>query len=552
MLVSTDHNPGGIFAYFAPSLDAAAWTPAFTVFADPSVVDWATDNSVTLPDIEDETTPFYDHGTQCETPRTVLRDDGTEFLYTHEAWPSGGNNQSTMYATSTDGLNFTFGGLAVETPRDMPGESHTGYLTQPFRVGNQWLAHTFNGKGKYVLVRSYNLQNWTVDQEEIWSFMPKAFGQTAKNLRFRGGGMIHWRGLYWAIARYGDDIVGGGGNYNDNLVIFPLSSDFKRPISIPSIASAPGTNGLDEIFVNEGCLIHDDAGKLYLFYYKRNAANKNAIVRVVADPADTRVPPAAFTPTGHYTKLVLDHEGKISGYGPKSMEMVLQDHKFGLLSALPADMIYCSLFDLYDRSNLSGHEENFAGVSTSRGYLELKAPGHLSEHGIAGMEINPAYFREVWLDVYGLNNKRAGIEDLVHLGFKNSTSTNHYAVADRENEAQSWKWYTLFIREAGLTQRTLTQSVNFGISSRNTDPQDTSETTLRRKLSVGIIQRHDSATNANEWFLCFTVNDMPFAWEKLVNPANMALRPFIAFRQDGTTGTVEMRLCRFSLRAIPK
>ena len=84
-------------------------------------------------------------GSQTETPAVVwVPDTGLWHLYYQQS--GVGVNQSTLLATSTDGLSWTRVGVVIDiVPGTVPGDGHTGYAIPHRLPGGRWIAYHLMG-----------------------------------------------------------------------------------------------------------------------------------------------------------------------------------------------------------------------------------------------------------------------------------------------------------------------------------------------------------------------------------------------------------------------
>jgi hypothetical protein len=129
---STDHDPaqGGIYLYIADDLTNPASYKSYTQ----AVIDGDFNYLGTKPSAN----PIYKDttlGDQTETPE--VRRIGSTIVLTYQN-AGAGNNQSTLRAKGTDGVNFTRDKVIIDyDPTVEPGDAHTGYF--------KWNANPFDG-----------------------------------------------------------------------------------------------------------------------------------------------------------------------------------------------------------------------------------------------------------------------------------------------------------------------------------------------------------------------------------------------------------------------
>ena len=176
------HNqPGGLSLMYSDSLDGP-WTQ----YANNPVVD----------------NDWEPHYTDEETNHVAASDafwstaEQKMFLYFH------GNNSVERYATTTDGVNFTYGGVAVNTTM-VGGVSEVSYA-RVFDHPNPALGNDYGmffmvnqgGVRKIRLAVSDNLRTWTVDPDIIVSPVDGDGGNVS------AGTLVNWGGQNY-VAYHG-------------------------------------------------------------------------------------------------------------------------------------------------------------------------------------------------------------------------------------------------------------------------------------------------------------------------------------------------------------
>lgn len=245
--------PGGLSLMYADSLDGP-WTQ----YANNPVVDndWA---------------PHY---TAAETNHVAASDafwSTTEqkmFLYFH------GNNSVERYATTTDGVNFTYGGVAVNTTM-VGGVSEVSYA-RVFDHPNPALGNDYGmffmvnqgGVRKIRLAVSDDLRTWTVDPDIIVSPVSGDGGNVS------AGTLVNWGGQNY-VAYHGS---------TGKIMVRPIDTSLST-VGAPELLYGYGRGGFSSRaaapeFVTAG-------GYEYLFYEAgdRLDAKVSYAKRSLPDPA---------------------------------------------------------------------------------------------------------------------------------------------------------------------------------------------------------------------------------------------------------------------------
>lgn len=176
MYVAPHDAPGGICLYYSDKLDGP-WTE----YANNPVISktWS---------------PHY-NVSHVSSPNAVwVSESNKMFLYFH------GENTTTRYAHTTDGINFTYGGIAVTTAM-IPNATETSYArvfkyTIP-RFNNTYtmtfMVNNTSNIRKCYLAYSNDGKNWTVQTTPLVS--PNA--QEGANIG--GGEYLKWNGGHYLV-----------------------------------------------------------------------------------------------------------------------------------------------------------------------------------------------------------------------------------------------------------------------------------------------------------------------------------------------------------------
>lgn len=169
------NNPGGVSLVYSNSLDGP-WT------------EYASN-----PLISNSWPPHYSV-THVSSPHAVwVQEESKLFVYFH------GENSTTRYATSTDGITFTYGGVAVNTT-NFTGISEASY-TRVFRYtmpakGNVWtmlLMGNNGGTRKIYLAWSNDARTWTTQAGPLISPDASEQGQLS------GPHYFPWNGKHYVV-----------------------------------------------------------------------------------------------------------------------------------------------------------------------------------------------------------------------------------------------------------------------------------------------------------------------------------------------------------------
>lgn len=203
-----------------------------------------------------------------ETMSVVWDDDTGVFLgyYQVKGAPGSVGTQTTCYATSPNGINWTYGGIAVDIPsgNTYPGDGHTGYF-RPFKIGGRWFAYHLMGGQNFSrtgISQSHDGRTWLKDPRPLL----QAVDQLPTDLRWgwNGTNVVQWRGEYWGIGTIAN-LGSGGGSRIMRIVAARLTSDMRHFTGAPKVLlypfQSPETENVKSVFP-----FVDDTGRLWLLY----------------------------------------------------------------------------------------------------------------------------------------------------------------------------------------------------------------------------------------------------------------------------------------------
>jgi regulation of enolase protein 1 (concanavalin A-like superfamily) len=225
-------NPGGISLAYADSLDGP-WTeyPANPIIGN----DWQ---------------PHYGPVSHISSPDAFWHPEQEQvFLYFH------GENTTTRYATSNDGVRFDYGGVAVTAADSGAGVSEASYarvfsLPKPRRGARYGMFYmdNLNNTRRIRLATSADARTWRVDPEPLVS--PGA----AEGANVSSADLWQWRGQYYVVYH------ASSGNVHARTVNPKLTKVGPSQVLHSPMPSAPdsGRSAAPQIV--------EEDGRLYLFY----------------------------------------------------------------------------------------------------------------------------------------------------------------------------------------------------------------------------------------------------------------------------------------------
>jgi hypothetical protein len=220
MFFSTDHEPvhvnSGIWLATGPT-ELGPWSSRGRVYRD--------DTS----------------GTQTETPDVFVDPTGEHelvMLYQQAGVSGAVGTQTTLWATSDDGVAWTRGGIAIDVPADWPSDGHTGYA-RVRNLGGVLLAHHLAGGFNWPTFgksTSYDGRTWWMDIDPL-SYQMDIVGD-GRRIEWNSGDVILWGGTYWWIGMT-SNFVSGADPKDGRVVVAPLDTNFRSIGGRPSVMLYP-------------------------------------------------------------------------------------------------------------------------------------------------------------------------------------------------------------------------------------------------------------------------------------------------------------------------
>lgn len=259
-------SPGGIALFYADS-PAGPWTE----YASNPVIarDWEGQFSVS----------------HVSSPHAIwLEDEAQLLLYFH------GENSQTRFASSPDGIDFSYEGIAVDAAMSGPDVSEASYARvyehQIDGRGNRYFMvfmdavpgdGIHNRSRRIRLAVSQDARNWTVDQQPLISPFPEVGSSIS------GPQYLTWRDDGHYVAYHGS---------NGDIYVTEVGPRFDQSnhlgILYRSTEGAPDNGrAASPTFIVEGSTLH--------LFYESGGRNKSTIAHAVASLSASGVP-LAFDP----------------------------------------------------------------------------------------------------------------------------------------------------------------------------------------------------------------------------------------------------------------
>jgi hypothetical protein len=246
MYYSTDHEGvhanSGIWLATAPS-EIGPWTGRGRVYIDNA------------------------GGLQTETPSVIWNPEESLFFmyYQQASAPGAVGQQSTLLATSPDGLTWTRVGIVLDIVSGaVAGDGHTGYF-RPYRIGGQWIGyHLMGGTSRPHFGISYSSdgRTWWTDPN------PLLYGADqggARQVTWNTSNIVWWRGRNYWIGSL-DDFAAGATPKDGRISIAPIADDGRHVIGVPKTQLYPPTMTYETTNYRSCYAFVGRDGKLYLYY----------------------------------------------------------------------------------------------------------------------------------------------------------------------------------------------------------------------------------------------------------------------------------------------
>lgn len=235
---------GAYYLYWSTDHDAGAGGVGMA-YADSPLGPWTVHGMVYQDTVE---------GAQTETPTVIARGPGDLVMFYHNTF-SGLGNQTTCWATSSNGVTWTRQGYAMNWPSaNLPGDGHTGYAkVYPHAYG--YIAYTLFGGGDYPRQAIW----YSVDGGRRWVLDRRLFvngidwtGDNSYRLNMSVT-VFPWKGSPWGFYAMKTPSSGGVGPADVKYYLGKLREDMRGFTSQPY-----------EVGFNPNCVIEHE-GKLYAF-----------------------------------------------------------------------------------------------------------------------------------------------------------------------------------------------------------------------------------------------------------------------------------------------
>ena len=461
-----------------------------------------------------------------------LRDqgDGTITLYGHSQ--TLGTNQTQFWATSNDGVNFTYQGF-IDAPI---GDQHSASYSC---ISDDGGLMTLHGVKTSVFPISY--AHWSSRDGDNWRYDPRTmhsrdalhFGYKTREVG-KNWQVIRWRGEWWGITFF-RDIPGQGGNTtNSDLIAVRISDDWRRCVG-PAffLVQRGGSGAFDEGDCGGGypLIYHDDRqpNRFHVFYMARVLdGSSGAVGYAYFDADDYRKPTQAWTAqSGYELAGNIDRQGLPTPAGPGPLR-TLYDLSAGLVTSKPAELtetVFTSAVFNYRAA------DDPAGAC-----IEIVGGGSHQNGGLLSLTqaVDTSKYSEVWVRAEGIYTD---VEDCIfQIGFYNVGNYDRGAL-----------WSD---RIQSTTRRLIVHDGN-GDDTRYEVPFYTVIDELRYadkvNLSLGLIRRQSPEGSSEAVFLEMWEGDQIVACQNITADfAHAAVNPFVRIiSQNGIAAT--LRLSRFSV-----
>lgn len=250
LYLTTDHSVGGIYLFTAPT-PIGPWTGRGKVYDDPV---GPTGNG------------------SAETATVYVDPTGaTKLMMLYQIAQATGavGTQSTIWASSNDGITWTRGAIALDITPSTPGDGHTGYAKVTV-VGTAVYVHSLRGGGNIP-----NFGLW-VSYDGGRTFSSVAMLGLGRDV-IPAGRRIEWNttsifrqyGQLWWVGMLAD-YVSGSTPKDARLAVAPISEDLRHLLAPPRTILFP-TQGAEVTNYRDVQLFLDVDGRGYLYYQCGNS-----------------------------------------------------------------------------------------------------------------------------------------------------------------------------------------------------------------------------------------------------------------------------------------
>lgn len=212
-------------------------------------------------------------GQQTETP-TVFADPTREYkaimLYQQENVAGAVGGQTTMWAVSNDGVNWTRGGIAIDIPSDWPSDGHTGYV-HVVRIGDKLFAHGLAGGYSWpmwAISESTDGRRWRMQREPL-SAGTDIIGESGRRIEWNMTNIVPWRGRAWWIGLTNKQPTWESPR-DCRIAVAPISDDLRSLSARPEVQLYPPQGAENVQYHSVFAFVGRDA-RLYLYYQVDNS-----------------------------------------------------------------------------------------------------------------------------------------------------------------------------------------------------------------------------------------------------------------------------------------
>lgn len=214
-------------------------------------------------------------GNSTETPSVIWNESTNKFhMYYHNY--GAGREQSSLLATSDDGVNWTRYGIVIDVPDiEFPGDGHTGYM-HVYKFGKTWVAHhLMGGGGTYHFGISYSKDGfkWQTDPRPVLGFADLTDDPLNKRVEYISLHPFNFRGNIWSAFTVSPYEFGLNTTAKEMYV--GRMDDPRKLYNLQFIFSGK-TGGWDEKALKQPHIMEYE-GKLYMYYAAAGTDGNGAI-----------------------------------------------------------------------------------------------------------------------------------------------------------------------------------------------------------------------------------------------------------------------------------
>lgn len=209
-------------------------------------------------------------GSQTETPAVFPNPAGSGLimLYQQGAVSGAVGTQTTMAATSPDGVTWTRVGIAIDINPATPGDGHTGYA-RVTRIGGMVYAHHLRGGGDFPhFGLSASSDGLVFSPIGMCGYEFDQFTD-GRRIEWNSGDVVLWQGQLWWVGIC-SNFVSGSAAKDARIAVAPITADLMHLVGRPRYVLFPAAGGETTNYRSTRAFVGRD-GRLYLYFQCGNS-----------------------------------------------------------------------------------------------------------------------------------------------------------------------------------------------------------------------------------------------------------------------------------------